>query len=150
MPLGGAKDEHFSCFYSPYQWGLSSKNDDAIQNSITRERPHLAPHSITLKLIMVCSLGFPLSQDFSNFQVPGLLDFFSPGTLRVCRSCPVYSRDLGPLVLGCPGTYLEGCLRNLFAKINQKTYVLYFCKFFVCKIISFWLWTLIMTLICEP
>ena len=25
-------------------------------------------------------LGFPLSRDFSNFQVPGLLDFFSPGT----------------------------------------------------------------------
>ena len=26
-------------------------------------------------------LGFPLSRDFSNFQVPGLLDFFSPGTM---------------------------------------------------------------------
>ena len=25
-------------------------------------------------------VGFPLSRDFSNFQVPGLLDFFSPGT----------------------------------------------------------------------
>ena len=25
-------------------------------------------------------LGFPLSRDFFNFQVPGLLDFYSPGT----------------------------------------------------------------------
>ena len=25
-------------------------------------------------------VGFPLSRDFSNFEVPGLLDFFSPGT----------------------------------------------------------------------
>ena len=53
-------------------------------------------------------LGFPLSRDFSNFQVPGLLDFFSPGTtgpwdlqgLQV-PSCqvPGPSRD----VPGCPG-----------------------------------------------
>ena len=27
-----------------------------------------------------CELGFPLSRDFSNFQVPGLLDLLSPGT----------------------------------------------------------------------
>ena len=26
-------------------------------------------------------LGFPLSRDFSDFEVPGLLDFFSPGTM---------------------------------------------------------------------
>ena len=29
---------------------------------------------------LVRTVGFPLSQDFFNFQVPGLLDFFSPGT----------------------------------------------------------------------
>ena len=26
MPLGGAKDEHFSCFHSSCQWGLSPSN----------------------------------------------------------------------------------------------------------------------------
>ena len=30
-------------------------------------------------------LGFPLSWDFSNFQVPGLLDFFSPAQCYVLR-----------------------------------------------------------------
>jgi hypothetical protein len=30
MALGGAKDEHFTCFHSlPMQWGLSSKLMDA-------------------------------------------------------------------------------------------------------------------------
>ena len=41
-------------------------------------------------------LGFPLSRDFSNFQVPGLLDLLSPGTTGP-------SRSLGP-VLSSPGT----------------------------------------------
>ena len=40
--------------------------------------------------------GFPLSRDFSNFQVLGLLDFFSPGTTGP-------SRFLGP-VLSSHGT----------------------------------------------
>ena len=30
--------------------------------------------------VLWCQLGFPLSRDFFDFQVPGLLDFFSPGT----------------------------------------------------------------------
>ena len=54
-------------------------------------------------------LGFSLSRDFSNFQVPG--------TFRVSKSCPARTtgpsrslgpvlpgpRDLGPIVLGVPG-----------------------------------------------
>ena len=42
------------------------------------------------------TVGFPLSRDFTNFQVPELLDFFSPGTTGP-------SRSLGP-VLSSPGT----------------------------------------------
>ena len=45
---------------------------------------------------LVRTVGFPLSQDFFNFQVPGLLDFFSPGTTGP-------SGSLSP-VLSCPGT----------------------------------------------
>ena len=43
------------------------------------------------------ALVLALSRDFSNFQVPGLLDFFSPGTTGP-------SRSLGP-VLSRPGTF---------------------------------------------
>jgi hypothetical protein len=53
-------------------------------------------------------LGFPLSRDFSNFQVPGFLDLLSPGTgprdhgtFRVSRSRPA-------LVPGPPGKSREG------------------------------------------
>ena len=37
---------------------------------------------IALKCVMFkdYTLGFPLSRDFSNFEVPGLLDLFSSGT----------------------------------------------------------------------
>ena len=47
--------------------------------------------------LITFQLGFPLSRDFSNFNVPGLLDFFSPGTTGP-------SRSLGP-VLSHPGTF---------------------------------------------
>ena len=44
--------------------------------------------------INILKVGFPLSRDFSNFQVPGLSDLLSPGTTGP-------SRSLGP-VLSCP------------------------------------------------
>ena len=31
MPLGGAKDEHFSCFHSLCQWGLSYELEVPIE-----------------------------------------------------------------------------------------------------------------------
>ena len=34
---------------------------------------------LTRPVNLQSALGFPLSRDFSDFQVPGLLDFFSPG-----------------------------------------------------------------------
>ena len=47
-----------------------------------------------------CQLGFPLSLDFSNFQVPGLLNFFSPGTME-----PL---DFQGPVLSVPGSSCPG------------------------------------------
>ena len=51
-------------------------------------------------------LGFPLSRDFSDFQVPGLLDFFSPGTTgpRDLQGLQVLSPGRPGTFAGLPGT----------------------------------------------
>ena len=77
-------------------------------------------------------LGFPLSRDFSNFQVPG--------TFRVSKSCPARTtgpsrslgpvlpgpRDLGPLVPGVPGV-LAGPSIFFFACIAFFLYLFGCC-----------------------
>ena len=45
----------------------------------------------------VSIVGFLLSRDFSNFQVPGL---FGPGSFRIFRSRKARTRDLEPHALG--------------------------------------------------
>ena len=73
---------------------------------------------------------FPIfkSRDFWTSLVPGQQDH---GTFKVSRSCPVLSRDLGPLVPGLPGTS-----RDLFGRLFerkksiQRYMFFYFCKFF--------------------
>ena len=73
---------------------------------------------------LVRTVGFPLSQDFFNFQVPGLLDFFSPGTTGP-------SGSLSP-VLSCPGTF-PGRSRDVLAGPNPfflHIYAFFFCLFF--------------------
>ena len=53
---------------------------------------------LTLDICMyLYVLVLAFSRDFSNFQVLGLLDFFSPGTTGP-------SRSLGPVLSG-PGTF---------------------------------------------
>ena len=80
---------------------------------------------------------FPIfkSRDFWTSLVPGQQDH---GTFKVSRSCPVLSRDLGPLVPGLPRTS-----RDLFGKLFekkksiQKYMFFYFGRFFGGKIINF-------------
>ena len=77
-----------------------------------------------------CPGTFPIfkSRDFWTCLVPGPGDH---GTFKVSRSCPVLSRDLGPLVPGLPRTF-----RDLFGKLFekkksiQKYMFFYFGKFF--------------------
>ena len=72
--------------------------------------------------------------------VPGLFQFTSPGTFALLKSrddrTTGTSRSLGP-VLSSPGTYMEGYLRNLFAK-NQFKDICFsiFASFFLAKFIG--------------
>ena len=78
---------------------------------------------------------FELALAFS----PGLFPFSSPGTFGLLqsrdnrttgpsrsRSCPVQSRDQGPLVLGLPGTSRDQFGRLFEQKISSKIYVFLF------------------------
>jgi hypothetical protein len=71
---------------------ITANNKPTLIQSLFEETGCISLNSI----VMGYTIGFPLSRDFSNFQVPALLDFFSPGTTGP-------SRSLGP-VLSSPGT----------------------------------------------
>ena len=74
---------------------------------------------------------FPIfkSRDFWTSLVPGQRDH---GTFKVFRSCPVLSRDLGPLVPGLPGTS-----RDLFGRLFEKRKSIQRCMFFyICNFFS--------------
>ena len=61
---------------------------------------------VAKSIMMEFGLGFPLSRDFLDFQVPGLLDFFSSGTTGPSRSLspvPGTSRDLHGTSRDFPG-----------------------------------------------
>ena len=80
---------------------------------------------------------FPIfkSRDFWTSLVPGQQDH---GTFKVSRSCPVLSRDLGPLVPGLPGTSRDLFGRLLVKKKSIQRYMFfYFCKFFLAKLSIF-------------
>ena len=62
-------------------------------------------------------LGFPFSQDFSNFQVPGLLDLLSPGTLGSWTSWDLFGR-----------LFEKKIVKNLQKKID---FFFFFCKVFL-------------------
>ena len=89
--------------------------------------------------LITFQLGFPLSRNFSNFQVPGLLDLLSPGTtgprdlqgLQVLSclvpgprtSCPGISRDV-------PGLNWKAICEKKLQKINSKVHVFLFLQVF--------------------
>ena len=95
-----------------------------------------------------CKLGgvrtsvgiFPGPFQFSSPGTFGLLQSRDHGIFKVSRSFPVQSRDLGPLVIGLPGTSwdLFGRLfeKKICKKSVQRYIFFYFCKFFS-KIINF-------------
>ena len=83
---------------------------------------HSAVRYISVYLFESCftfitfQLGFPLSWDFSNFQVLGLLDFFSPGTTGPSRSLVPVLSHLGTfpgLSRDFPGTG-QSCWKAYF------------------------------------
>ena len=80
---------------------------------------------------------FPIfkSRDFWTSLAPGQQDH---GTFKVSRSCPVLSRDLGPLVPGLPGTSRD-LFGRLFEKKNQFKDICFsiFAKFFLAKLLIF-------------
>jgi hypothetical protein len=93
----------------------------------------------TIFLTVWYRLGFPLSRDFSDFQVPGLLDFFSPGTTGP-------SGSLGP-VPSSPGTFpgLPGTSRDQIT-LCFCTFLHFFRFFCCCNFIDIFLHH---TLLCE-
>ena len=78
------------------------------------------------------------SRDFWTSLVPGPRDH---GTFKVSRSCPVFSRDLGPLVPGLPGMS-QDLIERLFEKKSCKKSIprcmfWYLCKFVLTKLLIF-------------
>ena len=85
-------------------------------------------------------VDFPLSRDFSNFQVPG--------TFRVSRSCPARTtgpsrslgpvlpgpRDLGPLVPGVPGVLAGPSIFFLHAHLVLGSCGFQWCGFHLCAV----------------